>query len=216
MQLFSLPTAESLNCIYLELNTNEDVHVSEDVDPEKDAGYEIRNGCEELSEEDTQNPARETYNCVPVSTRHDNNFRFAPDWTTTSQNTSPILTTNLHALTPIKDLRKDSTSLMLKRKMELEQEEKEEDHQEDSDDVNFFSLTLGGRNSELQGEEEESTENDGDKMSTEIPVLEPPELTIDIQPVYSEQTNKLISYSEEDEEEDTDEEEAFSGYMMRS
>lgn len=213
MQLFSLPTAASLNCIYLELNANRDVHVSEDVDPEEDARYERRNGCEETSEEDTHSPARETYDRVPVSTRHDNNFRFAPDMTTTSQNTSPILTTNLHTLTPIKDLRKgDSTSLMLKRKKEPEREEKEDDHQEDSDDVNFFSLTLGGRNPEQQREEEESTENEGEKISTEIPVL----LTIDIQPVYSEQTNKLISYPEEDEEEDTDEEEAFSGYMMRS
>lgn len=213
MQLVSLPSVESLKCILLEPNTHDAVQVNEDMDQEKEdeeVAYEGRKGCEEISDEHTHNLVAETYTYVPVS---------PPDMisldleATTPQITSRIHTTHLFPLiTPIQELKKKDLALLRhKRGDEFKQEDKE-----DSGDVNFFSLILGSQNSEQEEETEKEEEMENvKKVKPEEPlfVLGPPQLAMDIQPMYSESTN--ISYCEEEEEYDTEEEEAFSGYMMR-
>ncbi|KAF4086709.1 hypothetical protein AMELA_G00087420 [Ameiurus melas] len=244
VQLFIWPSVESFHkmCILLEPNTYKDVQVNNEVDQEKtdeEVAYEGRRGCEEIEcceeiseetkssipcspeipHEHTHNSVTETYPHVPRTFLKEN--MLTPDmirlkWeATTPQTIGQIHTTHFLPLkTPIQEIKKNGLALLgHKRGDELGQEEEEE---EGSDNVNFFSLTLGGQNSE-QEETEENMEN-VKLVKPEVPlfVLGPPKPAMNIQPTYSESTNKCISYSEEEDQEDFEEEEAFSGYMMRS
>nr|UOI84937.1 cytokine receptor family member b2 [Ictalurus punctatus] len=241
VQLLTWPSVESLHkkCILLEHNTNEDVQVNEEVDQEKadeEVAYEGRRGCEqidcceEISEETkssipgspeipyehTHNSVTETYPHVPGTFLKEHTL--TPDMirlnreATTPQTTGQIRTTHFLPLkTPIQKIKKNDLALLRhKRGDEIGQEE------EGSDNVNFFSLTLGGQNSEQEEETEENMEN-VKQVKPEVPlfVFGPPKPAMNVQPTYSESTNKCISYSEEEDQEDTEEEEAFCGYMMR-
>lgn len=226
MQLLLLPTVESINCISLEPNAYDEL-INDEVDQEKEDEKVVYEGlggceevvcCEEISEdarsslpvspeihhEQTNNSVIETYTHFPGT------FLKQQVLTTTPQSTSQSLRTHLLSpKTPVQEIRKNNlASHWPKRGDELGQQE------EGSDNVNFFSLTLGRHHSEEQ-EETEKEEQVGNvkKVKTEVPlfVLESPKAAMDIQPTYSENTNTHISYSEED----TEEEEAFSGYMMR-
>lgn len=231
---------ENLKCILLEPNTCKNVQLIEEEDQEKEdeeVAYEKLRGCEEvvlceqITEETSSPPIRfpeiqfehnhkpstETYTNRKVLKEQTAPGIFALHWGVTSpQTTSQIITTHLFPLkTPIPELKKNDTNLLRYKKGDEPRHEEEED----SDDVNFFSLTLGGsQNAEQRDEAEEEKEQMENvlKMKPKVPlcVLEPQKPAMDIQPTSSESTNKHVSYSEEDE--DTEEEEAFSGYMMRS
>lgn len=240
VQLLSWPTVESVKHISLEPNMYKEVQVNEDLEQEKqdeEVAYEGRNGCEEvvcceeISEEpkfslavypETQHEhthftVTETSTPVP-ETLLTPDITLPREATTHPQIKSHILTTHLLPLKmSVQELKKNDLILFM-RGDALEQEEEEKD-KEDSENVNFFSLTLRGHNSEqLDETANEEKMEDVNEMKPKIPlfVLASPNLAMEIQPTYSESTDKHISYSEGEEEEDTGEEDAFSGYMMRS
>lgn len=241
MQLF-WPSVESLTSFSLESNTFRNVQVTEEADQEKEdeeVTYERLRGCENV--EYCEEISKETKSSLPkipevqfecnhktcTKTYSGGNVlkeqTLAPDeirphWEVTSpQPTSQILTTHHLPLKKQIPKHKKGNSILLGYKTE-DGYIQEKDEKEDSDNVNFFSLILGGQHLEQRDEAEEQMD-DVIKVKPEVPlfVLEPSKPAMDLQPTMSsESTDKHISYSDEEEDEDTEEEEAFSGYMMRS
>ncbi|XP_027008315.2 uncharacterized protein LOC113646308 isoform X2 [Tachysurus fulvidraco] len=241
VQLFS-PSVESLTSILLEPNTCRNVQVTEEADQEKEdeeVTYERLRGCEEV--ECCEEISKETKSSLPMipevqfecnhetctKTYSDGNVlkeqTLAPDeirphWEVTSPSDSQILTTHHLPLKKQIPEHKKNNSILLRYKTE-DGHRQENEEKEDSDNVNFFSLILGGQRFEQRDEaEEEEQIDDVLKMKPEVPlfVLEPSKPAMDLQPTTSsESTDKHISYSDEEEDEDTEEEEEFSGYMMR-
>lgn len=220
IHLLPWPTEESLKRISLEPSKYEEIQVNEDIDQENEdeevayerrKGFEEEMGCKEISEEPVSPEIQHehTHNSVTEPYAHVPGALFAPDMITPtpSQTTSQILTTYpLPLKTPIQN--NDFALLWHKRGDELGQEEGEE---EDSDNVNFFSLTLGGQNSGQDDIEKEDHIEDLKNINLlSLFMFGPPNPATDIQPTHSESKDKHISYSEEEEEEDMD------GYMLRS
>lgn len=240
MQLLPWPTVESLHCISLEPNKYEEVQVNEELDQEKEdeeVTYERRKGCEDVvcGEEILEDPnssliviteiQHEHTHCLVRSETYGNVARtlLAPDMikvhlktTTLPQTSSQIITTHLLSIkTPIQELKKNDLALLRHKKgNELSHEQEDE---EDTDNVNFSSLTLGGQNLE-QDETEKEEKVNVKSMKPDIPliVLRPTKPVAEFQSIYFQSTDEHISYSEEVEDENMEEEETFTGYMMRS
>ncbi|TSM60582.1 Interferon alpha/beta receptor 2 [Bagarius yarrelli] len=223
------PAVESLTCVSLELDTHKNVQVNKDADheeeeeeeEEEEVMYERLGGCQDASCEEV---LEETSSSLSSSPENQFKLNHMPGTETRSdviiphreatppQHGSPIFKTHSIALTtPIPQLKKNPPSLIWSTRGDRHGLEEDKD----SDDVNFFSLTLGGQNfvQQEKAKEEEQTENV--KLEKNLFVLETRKPFL-VQPSSSGSTRRHVSYSEDDEEEDTDEADAFSGYMMRN
>ncbi|KAI5628532.1 hypothetical protein C0J50_3022 [Silurus asotus] len=223
VRIFSWPSVESLHHVSLDSNTCEDVPLNEEVDQEKEdeeVVYEGHRRCGEIIEERNSSfPSSPEFYTPDAAIETLEELFKTPDLITLHceetalQNPSGILTAHVSP-PPVHDMdNNDSALLGHKNEDELRQEKEVED-MDDMDHVNFFSVTLGGHISEQQNESEEEEDIETGNDVKPLCMLGPPEPAMNFQPTYSEPTDKHISYSED--EEDEAEEEAFSGYMMRS